>query len=43
MKKNNKNKNKCPSFKSITDPLGSYTGNYLLGYMEEPDQDVDDL
>ena len=25
------------------DPLGSYTGNYLNGSLEEPVQDVDDL
>ena len=29
--------------KSSFDPLGSYTGNYLLGRNEEPVQDVDDL
>ena len=25
------------------DPLGSYTGNYLIEPLEEPTQDVDDL
>lgn len=41
MKKKKQNKNK--NMKSPFDPLGSYTGNYLLGINEEPVQDVDDL
>ncbi len=44
MKKRKKTKTFIPTdMSSFTDPLGSYTGNYLLGNYEEPVQDVDDL
>ncbi|MBQ7407869.1 MAG: hypothetical protein IJW13_01140 [Clostridia bacterium] len=32
-----------PEFFSAFDVYGSYTGTYLLGELEEPVQDVDDL
>lgn len=46
-----KNKDKSPTKKaemltdmsSPFDALGSYTGKYLFGEYEEPEQDVDDL
>lgn len=46
--KNKKKKTKrvfpvIPPMASPFDPLGSWTGTYLLGEFEEPDQDVDDL
>ena len=34
---------KSKKMQSAFDPTGSWTGNYLLGYYEEPVQDVDDL
>ena len=42
-KRNKKNVKDKQNMKSGFDPLGSYTGNYLLGKNEDPVQDVDDL
>ena len=36
-------KNGKTDMKSAFDVLGSYTGRYLTGELEEPVQDVDDL
>ena len=42
-KKTNKTKQVAKKIQSEFDPLGSYTGSYLLGEYEEPIQDADDL
>jgi len=41
MNKKSKRKDKLIAYKF--DPLGSYTGVYLIGEIGEPDQDADDL
>lgn len=42
-KKQSKPKKVLPVMPSPFDFLGSWTGTYLMGIYEEPDQDVDDL
>ncbi len=42
-KKKTKAKKGAKKMQSPFDPTGSWTGNYLLGNLEEPVQDVDDL
>jgi hypothetical protein len=43
MKKKKVKKNLTEKIVSPYDPLGSYTGSYLVGEYEEPVQDADDL